>query len=147
MSVYKPKGKPHYHFDFQIKGVRFYGSTGASRKASALQIEAGERDRAASGGGRRRRQPMTLNAATDRYFVEKAEHQPSARVTDYQLANLIEGLGAETLLADISDDGIAHYIARRRADVSNASVTQLRPSRRSPRGVPRGLTDNGPGLV
>ena len=67
---------------------------------------------------------MTLNAAAGRYLTEVARHQPSARVTEYQLANLITGLGADTLVADITDEGIAHYIARRRAQVSNASVNR-----------------------
>ena len=109
MSVYKPKGSPFYHYDFQFKGVRFYGSTGTANKASARVIEARERDKAALGGGRKERQPMTLNGACGRYYAEVAEHQPSKATTDYQLANLIAGLGKESLLADITDNEISRF--------------------------------------
>ena len=124
MSVYKPKSSPYWHYDFKLKGLRFYGSTGTKSKAEARQIEARERTRAATAGGRRQRLPMTLNAAAGRYFMEVAERQPSAATTEYQLANLIEGLGVETLLADLTDNEIAIYIARRRAAVSDASVNR-----------------------
>jgi hypothetical protein len=39
MSVYKHKDSPFYHFDFQWKGDRFYGSTGTANKREAEGIE------------------------------------------------------------------------------------------------------------
>ena len=35
MSVYRPKGSPYYHFDFQWRGNRFYGSTKRSARREA----------------------------------------------------------------------------------------------------------------
>jgi hypothetical protein len=32
MSVYRPKTSPYFHFDFQFKGKRYYGSTGQKTK-------------------------------------------------------------------------------------------------------------------
>ena len=78
MSVYKPKNSPYWHFDFQLKGGRFHGSTGTTSKSAARQIEAQERTRAAASGARRERQPMTLDTAAGRYFLEVAQHQPSS---------------------------------------------------------------------
>ncbi|MCH8998979.1 MAG: hypothetical protein IID48_12070 [Proteobacteria bacterium] len=124
MSLYKPKNTPYWHFDFQLSGVRFHGSTGTTVKAKARMIEAQRRNDAASGDGNRKRQPMTLDAAAGRYFVEIGEHQPSAGTTEYQLDNLIDGLGKDTLLAEITDNEIAEYVARRRAHVANASVNR-----------------------
>lgn len=123
MSLYKPKNSPYWHFDFQLKGVRFHGSTGTANKSAAVQIMARERTEAAVTGGRKRK-PMTLTAATGRYWSEIAEFQPSHATTDYQLINLNNGLGKDTLLSDITDNEIAEYVARRRADVSNASVNR-----------------------
>ena len=60
MSLYKPKNTPYWHFDFQLSGVRFYGSTGTANKGKARLIEAQRRNNAASGGGIRKRHPMTL---------------------------------------------------------------------------------------
>ena len=49
MSIYKLKNRPHYLYDFYIRGVRFFGFTGAAIKAVARQIEVRERDNAARG--------------------------------------------------------------------------------------------------
>ena len=124
MSIYKPKNSPNFQFDFQIRGRRFHGSTGTASKAEARQIEARERTRAVAIGAHRERQPMTLDTAAGRYFLEVAQHQPSSATTDYQLENLIERLGAQVMLADITDNEIAEYVRRRRAEVSNASVNR-----------------------
>lgn len=67
---------------------------------------------------------MTLNAAAGRYYDEVARSQASAPTTDYQLANLIEGLGKDCFLADVTSNEISAYVARRRADVAPASVNR-----------------------
>ncbi len=123
MSIYKPKNSPYWHYDFVIQGVRFHGSTGTTSKSAARTVEARERAAAAQRRGRKR-QPITLNEAAGRYWTETAAHQASAATTEYQLANLCGGLGRGTALADINDDAIADYVARRRADVADASVNR-----------------------
>ncbi len=59
MSIYKPKNSPNWHFDFQVKGLRFHGSTGTANKAAARQIEAKKRIDAATGALVSKRRPMT----------------------------------------------------------------------------------------
>ena len=122
MSVYKPKGSPYWHFDFQFQGHRFHGSTGTTSKRKAQQVEAQRRHEAALGAGRRR--PMTLDTACGRYYEEIAKHQASGGNTFYQLSNLLDGLGADALLSQVTDNEIAEYVARRRSRVSNASVNR-----------------------
>jgi len=39
MSVYKPKGSPFYHYDFQWRGRRFCGSTAKTKRADAAKVE------------------------------------------------------------------------------------------------------------
>ena len=46
MSVYRPKGSPFYHYDFQMRGRRFHGSTGRKSRRDAEAVEQGERERA-----------------------------------------------------------------------------------------------------
>jgi hypothetical protein len=46
MSVYRPKGSPYYHFDFQWRGHRFHGSTKATAKREAETVEREQRERA-----------------------------------------------------------------------------------------------------
>ena len=43
MSVYKPKASPFYHFDFQVRGTRFCGSTGCSDRRQAEAVERAEK--------------------------------------------------------------------------------------------------------
>lgn len=47
MSVYKPKGSPYYHYDFQLNGRRYHGSTRiedheeAKRIVDAIKLQGG----------------------------------------------------------------------------------------------------------
>lgn len=50
--LYKPRRSPYWHFDFQIQGSRFCGSTGTADKAAAKLIEARRRTEAAERPGR-----------------------------------------------------------------------------------------------
>lgn len=49
MSVYKPAKGRFWHFDFQLKGRRYFGSTGATTETKAKRVEAAKRVAAASG--------------------------------------------------------------------------------------------------
>lgn len=124
MAPYKPKNSPFWHYDFQIGGVRFYGSTGTADRNAARKIEATKRTEAALAGPIKRKQPMTLNAAAGRYYDEVSRGQSSVATTDYQLANLVAGLGRDSLLSAITDNEISAYVAQRRAEVGPASVNR-----------------------
>lgn len=124
MSLYRPKKSPFWHYDFQIAGVRFSGSTGTEDRNAARRIEAAKRTEAALGSSIKRRLPITLNAAAGRYYEEVSRGQPSVATTDYQLSNLVAGLGRDSLLSSITDNEISAYVARRRAQVAPASVNR-----------------------
>ena len=128
MSVYKPKGSPYWHYDFQVKGARFHGSTGTADKRAAKLVEARERTKAAEGRSASRTRVPTLNEAAERYYQEHARHLRTADDIDYQLANLLrdrpDGLGKDTPLTEVTNDLLVTYMARRRAHVSNASVNR-----------------------
>lgn len=121
MSVYKPKGKPFYHYDFRLKGVRFFGSTGQTTERAAKRVEAKEREAAALG---RQKPTITIDEAFGRYWDHVAQRQPSAPTTFYQLGNLKDALGAKALISDIGMAQLQDYRARRRADVSDSSVNR-----------------------
>jgi integrase len=123
MSVYRPKNSPHWHFDFVIKGTRFYGSTGTASRRAAEAVEAKLRTEAAEGVVRRK-PVLTLDRAAAKYWDEVAKHQASAKTTEYQLANLCSGLGTGTLLQDLSGQALVTYVSKRRAKVSDASVNR-----------------------
>ncbi len=108
MSVYRPKNSPYWHYDFQLQGVRFHGSTGTTQKRSAEAIERQRRTEAAEGKIKRRKH-ISLNEACGRYFEETAQFQPSADTTDYQLENLVTGLGNELLQTGRQQQAMVQY--------------------------------------
>ena len=121
MSVYKPKGSPYFHFDFVWKGRRFFGSTGCTSKRSALAYEARQREEAVLPP--RGRPPITLDEACGLY-EEHAGDLPSWKTVEYMTAALIQGLGGNRLLAEISQRELQVYFAKRRNGRSNASVNR-----------------------
>lgn len=121
MSVYKPNGSPYYHYDFQFRGQRFYGSTMCSGKRAAEQFEARERQRAALPS--QNRPPITLDEAAGLY-QEHAETLPSWPTIEYMTAELVDGIGGNRLLSQISQRELQVYRAKRRNGRSNASVNR-----------------------
>ena len=121
MSVFKKKGSPYYHFDFQFRGRRYYGSTACRGKRDAEEVERRERQKAALPD--LQRPPITLDEACGLYR-DKVETMPSWPTMRYMLAALIKGLGANRLLSDISQRSLQLYFSGRRKGRSNATVNR-----------------------
>ncbi|NML08711.1 site-specific integrase [Sphingobium sp. AR-3-1] len=121
MSIYKPKGKPHYHYDFQLNHRRYHGSTGCTTKRQAEEFERRERHKAAL--PQLQRSPITVDQAGGLY-QEHAEHLPSWPTIKYMIAALIEGLGGGRLLSEISQRDLQIFVAQRRDGRSNATINR-----------------------
>ena len=121
MSVYKPKGSPYYHFDFQFRGRRYYGSTSCTSKRAAEAYERRERHRAALPEDARL--PITLDEACGLY-QEEVEHLPSWPTVKYMIRELIAGLGKSRLLSEITQRDLQVFRAKRRNGLSNSSVNR-----------------------
>ncbi|KPH62301.1 site-specific integrase [Novosphingobium sp. ST904] len=121
MSVYKPAGKPHYLYDFQFKGRRYYGSTGCPTKRAAEEFERRERRKAALPN--EQLPPITMNEAASLY-QDHAELLPSWPTIKYMLAELVDGLGANKLVSEVSQRDLQVYFAKRRDERSSASVNR-----------------------
>lgn len=121
MTVYKPKGKPHYHYDFQFRGRRYYGSTGCETKRAAEAFERRERQSAALPD--LKRPPITLDQACSLY-QDHAQLLPSWSTIKYMLAELIGGLGGPKLLSEITQRELQIFFAGRRDGRSSASVNR-----------------------
>jgi hypothetical protein len=78
MSVYQHHRSPHWHFDFQLGGYRFSGSTDIPRdrpKREAEEFEKAERRKAeqlVDVARKEQRAPMTVAAAFDRWWGKSA---------------------------------------------------------------------------
>lgn len=118
MSVYKPKNSPYYHFDFQVRGNRFHGSTGTANRREAEAKEKLEREKAkaaakdakSSTGG-----PLTLDIATGRYWLEVGQLHANSATTWTDLNRLINYFGSTKKLSEITDDDVAKLVQWRRA--------------------------------
>jgi integrase len=97
-------------------------NTGCTSKRDAERYEADQRRRAAL--GEETKPALTLNEACGAWWLSKGQHLRSYATVDYQLANLIAGVGASVALGDVTLLLIDGYVARRRTKVKNSSVNR-----------------------
>ena len=121
MSVFKQAGSPYYHFDFQVRGQRFYGSTSCTSKRDAEEFERRERQKAALPN--LQRPPITLDQACGLY-ASKVMDGPSWPTINYLLRELSKGLGKGRLLSDITQRCIQTFFSSRQKSRSNATVNR-----------------------
>jgi integrase len=130
MSIYRRHGSAYFQYDFTVAGVRFRGSTETADREQAKAIYAKLRSDAVLGKHFHKRQPISISAATERYYQEVAKHQPSADDTDRGLARLVDHFKAATLLSSITSNEITDFISKRRGQPyrgklpSNATVNR-----------------------
>ena len=88
MSVYKKPNSPHYHFDFQLKGHRFYGSTGCTTRKEAEAYEAVERDKAKAlvKAMARSRTSLLIDDVAARLWEQSGQHDAAPDATSANLA-------------------------------------------------------------
>jgi integrase len=121
VSVYRKKGSPYYHFDFQLRGVRYHGSTYTRSKRDAEEFERRERQRAAL--PTQSRPPVTVDEACGLY-TQKVIGGPSWPTIRYMLQALVSGLGSTRLLAHVSHRDLQAFFNGRRIGRSNASINR-----------------------
>lgn len=119
MSVYK-KGK-YFHFDFQLHGRRYSGSTGCTSKRKAEAVEQKAREEAILPS--RQRPRITVDEACGLY-QEKVERLRSWPTTRYILEALVQGLGAKHLLSDIDQRDLQLHFAARAKSRSAATINR-----------------------
>jgi integrase len=120
MTVYRPKGSPYFHFDFQFRGKRFYGSTNLTSRRFAEQFEGRERQKAALPVIAK--PPITLDEACG-LRQDYLEERPSWPTVRPMLAALLT-IGANRLLADIHQVDLMRHFAKRRNGRMDSSVNR-----------------------
>lgn len=115
MSTFKRKGRDHWEYDFQRKGVRYTGKLeGAQNKTEAdrlerayiAQIEAGARPDAAS--------EMSLEAACNRFYEEVGQHRKSWKDVQRSLELLCYCIPPKTKLKQIDGAVMIEAVKNRR---------------------------------
>jgi integrase len=123
MATYKPKRSSIFLYDFWLKGVRHHGSTGCKTKRDADRFEATKRAEL-SIAAKRTKPLITLDEAAGRYEDHLRANGKWSATMDYLIANVVEGLGGDRFLSDITEQDLRDHFARRAAKVSAASVNR-----------------------
>lgn len=138
MSVYKPKGSPYYHYDFQQSNRRFHGSTGCATRREAETVERLKRKEVATLPTPAHGDQMTIAQGWARFWEEKGQHDAKPDTTFARMEVLQDGVttalkqaGRDARLTEIDADVIASFVARRRGVIgrnkkllANASVNR-----------------------
>lgn len=81
MELYRRKDSRLWQYDFTVRGERFRGSTGETRRAAAAEAAARLLSSIAEGKRQTTRKPQTLNEFSPRFllFVENAKLEPKSK--------------------------------------------------------------------
>ncbi len=124
MTVYRHQNSPYWHYEFQVKGVRHYGSTFCTSKRDAERFERDKRTEVAIG---KTEQPsISLDDGFGLFWQDSARFDSASATTEYQLANLLRLLPAGVMLQDLDDLAISRYIALRRGEPLRRRVHKVR---------------------
>lgn len=111
MSVY-PKGR-YWHYDFVIRGRRFFGSTGQETRRAAEAVERARRLEAATGASEDAGD-LTIDLAASRYFDEVNSTLAPEIDLGRRLKVVVECVGKHKLLREIDTATVAEAIRKRR---------------------------------
>lgn len=122
MSVFKVRNSPYYQFDFQIQGLRFSGSTKCRNERDAKDVEKARRaeaERIVADSVATGRKPLTLGQACDRWWLEVGSRGSDPDI-ERALKWLVDQIGSQTYLHDITDDTVSKAVEARRRCVKRA---------------------------
>lgn len=119
----KPPGAKHYQYDWTIEGHRFRGGTGEAKSQAradriALKIYDKLLDEVKLGVVSTPKNTITLDEAFDRYTEEYAVRLVHNAGYVSRVRTLLRVIGKQTLLSDIDNETILHFIRDRRASVT-----------------------------
>jgi integrase len=118
VSVFKDPRSPYWRFDFQISGCRVFGSTKCTTRREAEAVERQEREKAKRHVAQIRaaRASLRLDDVFGRYWHEIGRFHAGSRNTERQLDYLLNVLGKNTPITDVTTEDVARLIAQRRGD-------------------------------
>lgn len=119
---FRTKKTDIWQYDLIVGGCRFRGSTGTKDWEEAKNVEATVRAEAKSKATKGAR--YTLSVALGTYYRDKAQHQPSEATTASQCKAILKHMNGNGPIETITDSDILNFVARRRAQVSNATVNR-----------------------
>jgi integrase len=116
VSIRRDPRSPFWQYNFQIRNHRFFGSTKKTTRREAEKVEAAERERAKQHVAQieSAKTSLRLDDVAGRYWTEHAQHLAGAPNTWTLLGIVLEFLGKDKLMTEITDDDVARFVAKRR---------------------------------
>jgi integrase len=123
--IYLPNNSRYWVYDSVVRSVRFCRSTRTASKSEARKIAEAVRSAVINGECRGPHKHMTLREAAHRYWDEHGEGTKSARGFVWpKLCLLVDRLGADTRLDQITNDMVSRYVAERRRQPGRGGATK-----------------------
>ncbi|EYR81441.1 site-specific recombinase XerD [Shinella sp. DD12] len=119
MSVYKKNGRDTYSYDFEIRGRRFSGNTGATSKREAKRFEESQKEIERAKLAEEAKffaSTMTFEIAASRYWLEVGQHHVNSATTVANLEWLRSAIGRNTEMDSLTDSIVASLVAKRRGE-------------------------------
>jgi integrase len=120
VSVFRIRNSPYWHFDFQVQGHRFHGSTKQTTRRAAEAVEQQEREKARKLVAQQvaAKTSLRMDDVAERYWQEVGQHHAGADTTEHRLGLLIKFFGKDKLVTDITDNDVTKLVAWRRGHQS-----------------------------
>jgi len=117
VPVRRDPRSPFWQYRFQIRSRKFFGSTKKTNKREAEKVEAVERERARAliAQAEHARTSLKLDDVAGRYRTEHAQHLAGASDTWTYLGFVLDFLGKDKLVTEVTDDDVAKLVAARRS--------------------------------
>lgn len=129
MTVYRPKGRRHYRYDFEVDGRRYSGATGETTKTKAREMEAAERRKVVDKAAGRLSDDITLWDAVELVMGNptfSAGYRDSISCRSRRFLGEVkgaEGLSPDILVGDISSAHVARLVhARQREGLEPGTI-------------------------
>jgi integrase len=110
------KSAPYYWYSFQIKRLRFYGSTGCTSRKEAERFEAVKREKAKAQikAAQRSRMSLALDDVAARLWTDQAQYDAEPDATATNIARIVDHYGKTTSLIEIDHAAAKNGVAWRR---------------------------------
>lgn len=123
MSVFQIAKSPYWQYSFDFKGRRYQGSTGQTGRRAAERFEQRLRRELAEPAGSDL-EDITLDVALDRYFEHHIEGKSSEATVLGHMRHILDHLGDDTFLSEISSADLVEYIGKARKGVSDSTANR-----------------------
>lgn len=126
MSLYQRKTKSKiWHYDFQLRGHRFYGSTGVTSKAEAREVLKQQRVKAERqlALGEENHQ-ITVKEVCAIYLAQRGQFTDDPKTVETWCKWIVIDLGGNTRLQDVTYKDLQTIVAKRRKGRANGTVNR-----------------------